>query len=189
MFNGKPRTIAPDHFDKLRANIHILYRCFDVAKSLLYVGMTSNPEERIKQHRADKPWWGDVDHMTIQKFRNRRALAIAEAVAIHPENPKYNIASGFGTTSPWQGGSPSKTGRRLWPQASTFCTITPDYGFLIDMTLEQQLYPCIECHAQAIYNDGDTVACGMCSVEWTYDSRFDMTFNSKPNTPHQMRLL
>ena len=37
--------IKPDHYERLRAETHILYRCYNRSKLLLYVGMTNNPEK------------------------------------------------------------------------------------------------------------------------------------------------
>lgn len=174
----KPRTVTvrPDHFEKLRENTHVLYRCYTRKDMLLYVGMTNNPEYRFSQHKADKVWWKHVYYLTIEQYPDREVLAAAEAVAIRSEKPN----TGYKHT---------KRGQPLWPEASNFCTRILDHSDLINMTLEQQLYPCVECHARAIYNDGDTVACGLCSNEWTYDVWFDMTFNAKADTPHQLRLL
>lgn len=166
--------VRPDHFIKLREKVHILYRCYTARALLLYVGMTNNPEQRFRHHRADKPWWKYVDHITLQKYPNRTALAKAEATAIDTEKPKFNLALPGGTAIGPIG--------NLWPHASNFGTVIPDHGFLIEQTLEQQLYPCVECHARAIYCEGETVACELCSSSWPYEDWFDMTFNQVKKT-------
>jgi predicted GIY-YIG superfamily endonuclease len=187
MANGMPRTttVRPNHYDKIRQRTHVLYRCFTRKKVLLYVGMTNDPEDRFKQHKAAQPWWNYVDHITLQRWPSRKALMEAEAVAIREERPKFNVNIPAGIY-----GERANFGRhvaRLWPEVSAFSTYVPDHGWLIDQTLEQQLYPCTECKARAIKCVGDTVMCEICATEWTYDQWFAMTF-SVLNSPEQLRL-
>jgi hypothetical protein len=137
---------------------------------LLYVGRTKNPEKRYKEHAATKTWWNLVAHCVEQDFPDLALLKKAEAAAIQIETPKYNVQIPTGGT--FFAGNRG----RLWPEASNFGNYEPDYGHLIEMTLEQQLYPCLECHARAIYCEGDTVACRSCESQWSFDSWFTMTF-------------
>ena len=69
-----------------------LYRFFDADGHLLYVGISLNPGERWKQHRADKPWWLEVASITIDHLPDRDAALQAETAAIKSERPRYNIA-------------------------------------------------------------------------------------------------
>lgn len=170
----RARTVRPDHFDKLRESTHVLYRCFNRKKRLLYVGMTNNPEDRFKHHRANKPWWKYVDHITLQELPTRKALIAAESIAIQTENPKFNAVYPVGIDV----NLGKKKAHRLWPEVSGFSTYIPDHGLLIDQTLEQQLYPCTECKARAIKCVGDTVMCELCAAEWPYEQWFSMTFVS-----------
>lgn len=167
--------IGPDHFEEVRDNTHILYRCYNKATRLLYVGMTNHLENRIKNHRAGKVWWKYVDHLTFQQFRSRGELARAEADAIEKESPKFNIVQPL--TAP-DGSSRGHRACQLWPEASRFCTIMPEYELLVTQSLEQQLFPCVVCHARAIYCEAgaDTVACELCATEWTYDQWFSLNF-------------
>jgi predicted GIY-YIG superfamily endonuclease len=71
---------------------HNLYRFYDVAGKLLYVGITSNPRLRFAQHRKLKPWWNDIATREIVHYRSRAELAAAEIKAIKKERPLYNIA-------------------------------------------------------------------------------------------------
>lgn len=179
----KTTTIKPDHYVKVRANTHILYRCFTRKKLLLYVGMTNHPEHRFQHHQRHKTWWRFVDHITLERFPDRASLMAAESEAIANEKPELNVVVP-------QGPKPRfSNGRRLWPEASTFGVVTPEYGHLIDMTLEQQLYPCVECHARAIHCVGDTVECKMCSSEWPFDLWFQMTFGGDTPETGQMTLM
>lgn len=176
----KTKTIRVDHYQKERDGTHILYRCFSRRKLLLYVGMTNNPEYRFKQHSRDKIWWKYVDRITLQPFKSRQLLTEAEAAAIQIEKPKFNllIPNGAVPEHPSTGRMP----RSVFPHASNFATVLPDHLFYLDQTLEQQLYPCVECHARAIYCEGEVVACNLCHSEWTFDQWFTMTFGSQ-DTP------
>lgn len=71
-----------------------LYRFFDEAGDLLYVGISLNPLERWNQHRLDKPWWGEVRTATIEVHDSREAVEEAERAAIRREHPRYNIRRG-----------------------------------------------------------------------------------------------
>ena len=68
-----------------------LYRHFNSAGELLYVGISTNAYNRYKQHRQEKNWVNQVTSITLERF-NRREFAIeAEKIAIEKENPKYNV--------------------------------------------------------------------------------------------------
>lgn len=71
---------------------HALYRFFDKAGDLLYVGISNNPGRRWAQHERDKPWWHEVHHVEIERYPDRAAVLVAEAEAIRAENPRYNVA-------------------------------------------------------------------------------------------------
>lgn len=68
-----------------------LYRLYGADGTLLYIGVTDNPDRRFKQHRDTKPWWPQVAQKTIE-WRPSRVVALAdEADAIRAEAPVYNI--------------------------------------------------------------------------------------------------
>lgn len=67
-----------------------VYRLFDVNKALLYVGISWDPDLRMKDHKTNSPWWPSVDHTTIAWYRNREAAMGHEAWAITAEAPLYN---------------------------------------------------------------------------------------------------
>lgn len=186
MPNAKPRTIRPDHFTRVRERTHVLYRCFARHQLLLYIGMTNHPEERLAHHRKNQPWWKYVDHITLQNYPSRKDLMEAEAVAIREEGPKFNIVKPVGVY-----GERRNYGRncaRLWPEASNFATQVPSNNFLLDYTLERQLYPCTSCNARAIYCEGDTVGCSVCAAQWSFDEWFAMTFRTEADVPGQLSL-
>lgn len=70
--------------------VHVLYRFFDEAHCLLYVGITTAPANRFQQHAADKPWWPEVSTITMCRYKNRSELHRAERDAIRTESPKHN---------------------------------------------------------------------------------------------------
>lgn len=69
-----------------------LYRFFDAAGGLLYVGITNRGRRRVHEHSKTKDWWHRVDHATFEHFRTRLAALDAEARAITDEGPEHNIA-------------------------------------------------------------------------------------------------
>lgn len=71
---------------------HVLYRFFDDAGTLLYVGITNSPRSRLRDHRAYSPWWDRSTTITLTRFSNRIELEAAELDAIKTEHPKYNRA-------------------------------------------------------------------------------------------------
>lgn len=68
-----------------------VYRFYDEAGTLLYVGRTARLPERFGTHRREKPWWPKVatiklEWMPVDDLHN------AEMNAIRTEKPKHNIA-------------------------------------------------------------------------------------------------
>jgi len=74
-----------------QSDSHVLYRFYDDTEQLLYVGITANPPQRFKAHRADKHWWSTVSTVRLQTFMSRRELESAEREAIKSERPIYNV--------------------------------------------------------------------------------------------------
>jgi predicted GIY-YIG superfamily endonuclease len=69
-----------------------LYRFYDAAGRLLYVGVTGDPADRWARHAAEKPWWPDVARHAVQWLPSREAALSAEAAAITVEAPLHNVA-------------------------------------------------------------------------------------------------
>lgn len=78
-----------------------VYRHFDAAGALLYVGVAKDLNARTKQHKANSPWFTRVTDTRVE-FANSRNHALAlEAVAIRYERPLYNKPPGVrGRTGP-----------------------------------------------------------------------------------------
>lgn len=68
----------------------VLYRFYDEAGALLYVGISVDFPHRAAKHRR-KPWWRQRARTTLQPFATREAAAAAERLAITAEHPRYNI--------------------------------------------------------------------------------------------------
>jgi len=68
-----------------------LYRLFDDADALLYVGIGNRPSRRINSHRSLKRWWHQVARTEIEWHPTRTDAERAEAAAIRNEQPLYNI--------------------------------------------------------------------------------------------------
>lgn len=71
--------------------VHALYRFFDSAEQLLYVGITMNPTARWPEHRRSKAWWCEVATITLETFDSRKEVLDAEQDAIKTEHPLYNV--------------------------------------------------------------------------------------------------
>lgn len=69
-----------------------LYRHFDAAGVLLYVGISDDHERRLDQHRRRKPWFGEIARIDVEYHPTREAALEAEAVAIKAEKPLHNGA-------------------------------------------------------------------------------------------------
>ena len=71
-----------------------LYRFYDTAGALLYVGVSRNLMARWTQHEAEKPWWGAVARKTVVMYGSRDEAEFAEGRAILAESPVHNKAMG-----------------------------------------------------------------------------------------------
>ncbi|GGU13099.1 GIY-YIG nuclease family protein [Streptomyces violascens] len=69
-----------------------LYRLYDSADRLLYVGVTKDPSTRFAAHRSDKPWWPQVARREETWHPTRNKACEAESAAIWNEAPLYNQA-------------------------------------------------------------------------------------------------
>lgn len=97
--SANPHWPSPEVLAKYRTNGAIrhhdphaptaVYRFFDAAGRLLYVGMTHNPTWRFKFH-VRKKWWPLAVRHTIDWLPDRAAAAREERRAILEENPLHN---------------------------------------------------------------------------------------------------
>lgn len=69
-----------------------VYRLYDAQGTLLYVGMTKDPDARWANHARKKPWWMHVARKSLEWHSTRQGAALAEAAAIASEYPIWNVA-------------------------------------------------------------------------------------------------
>ncbi len=69
-----------------------LYRHFDAAGRLLYVGISFNSIQRTAQHRHGAHWFESIARIEIEWHPTRAAALAAEAIAIAKDAPAHNIA-------------------------------------------------------------------------------------------------
>jgi len=69
-----------------------LYRHFDAAGDLLYIGCSSNVIRRTEQHEIQSHWLPEVATITVEHFAIVTDALAAEEAAIRAENPKHNIS-------------------------------------------------------------------------------------------------
>lgn len=87
---SEPAEVIP-----LTKRPHVLYRMYDAARQLLYVGLTTNIEDRIADHRGAKYWWARVATIELERFASRPAVEKAERAAIKTERPLFNVRHGY----------------------------------------------------------------------------------------------
>lgn len=68
-----------------------LYRFYDAAGTLLYIGVSLDVRQRWKQHALDKTWWPEVAERTVEWHDSYPKALYAESAAIRAERPLYNI--------------------------------------------------------------------------------------------------
>jgi len=67
-----------------------LYRLYDEADVLLYIGISHQPDVRFEQHSKMKEWWPRVARRKVEWLDDRPTAAKAEAEAIRAEDPEFN---------------------------------------------------------------------------------------------------
>lgn len=99
-----------------------LYRFYDHAGVLLYIGITANVGSRFKQHGREKPWWADVHSITLEHYDSREAVLEAERAAIVAEQPRYNVVYNRGHAT----GAPAVVQPRELTRQERLQRMTPD---------------------------------------------------------------
>lgn len=69
--------------------VYFLYGSHDV---LLYVGISKQPDHRLKQHRETQPWAFLIESRYVEWFDTRREAMDVERRAIELDAPLFNIA-------------------------------------------------------------------------------------------------
>lgn len=91
-------TATPNTEDQ-RPTAVALYRLLNAAGTLLYVGVTDNPDRRFAQHRDTKGWWPQVAKKTVDWYPSRDRALAEESATIAAEAPVYNIGHNPGAAS------------------------------------------------------------------------------------------
>jgi len=87
-----PREEQPTPRCSRDIGLTCLYRLYSSDGTLLYVGVANDPIRRMKEHRANRDWFGEVAGIRFETHATRREAEDAEAEAIRAEHPRHNIA-------------------------------------------------------------------------------------------------
>ena len=68
-----------------------LYRHYNDSDTLLYIGISLNPFNRLSQHERDKDWFKDISTIKTEWFSDRGIAELEEVRAIKSEKPLHNI--------------------------------------------------------------------------------------------------
>jgi hypothetical protein len=68
-----------------------LYRHYDAADRLLYVGIAGCERARRQAHKSQSPWFPLVSRTALEEFETRTLALKAERAAIKAERPIYNV--------------------------------------------------------------------------------------------------
>lgn len=93
--------------------MNYLYRIYNDANHLLYIGVTNNIDARLSSHKHEKDWWRLAHHVTIDPCSTDRGYAEREErAAIWQERPRFNIRGANWTiTDEW------------WEENGYFCDL------------------------------------------------------------------
>lgn len=74
----------------MTAHPHVVYRVYDAADRLLYVGRTSNLRKRLIQHKRTAAWFPFHARVEQTPYPGFVGAALAEIKAIRDEHPLFN---------------------------------------------------------------------------------------------------
>lgn len=69
---------------------HIVYRLYAAGGALLYIGRTKNIANRVRTHKWQAPWWGEVGTMETEAFATPEEAKDAERGQIKRLRPLHN---------------------------------------------------------------------------------------------------
>lgn len=87
-----PQPAAPKAPILDRARPTKLYRHYDAAGELLYIGISLRAAYRLRQHMVSSHWADRIARITVEQHPDRPAAEQAETLAIEREKPLFNIA-------------------------------------------------------------------------------------------------
>lgn len=95
-----------------------LYRFYDAADALLYVGITGAPRKRWQTHSGLKSWWPDVVTVTVEHHPDRGSVLEAERLAIITERPRHNVVHNRHPNQLTLDQAPAETFKQFWARVS-----------------------------------------------------------------------
>jgi plasmid replication initiation protein len=75
---------------------HTLYRHFSSDNRLLYIGRSKSKFRRLAEHEKFSRWFEEVTATTYEHYDTHKQLVDAEHIAIHNEQPIFNVAHNSG---------------------------------------------------------------------------------------------
>lgn len=109
-----------------------VYRLYDAADRLLYVGVAYDFDKRFKDHAKSKAWWPDVVRKDVVWFDNRLDAMWEESRAIDNENPVHNDHPGLGRLGLILVRTRSRFGYDVCPARPSLATSKYDQGKLVE---------------------------------------------------------
>lgn len=80
-----------------------LYRLFDRHDNLLYIGISSDPARRLREHKERTAWAWLVKRTEVEEYENREGAHAAERSAIRAERPEHNQTRFIKGDGDWRG--------------------------------------------------------------------------------------
>lgn len=68
-----------------------IYRHYDAASALLYIGIAKDPWRRMLAHQKAQPWADEIASMSVEWHDSREQAEAAERRLILAERPSYNV--------------------------------------------------------------------------------------------------
>ncbi len=82
-------TVKPTEYKVLPPAVN-LYRHFDEAGRLLYVGISTASLRRLSEHRTNSEWFWSIATIKVERFDTVAQARLAETTAIKAERPLFN---------------------------------------------------------------------------------------------------
>jgi predicted GIY-YIG superfamily endonuclease len=91
--------MAVNRFPQYAGRPHVVYRAYDDADRLLYIGCTLDFERRQAEHRWHRPWADRIARWETTEYPDQASALAAEEQAIASERPEFNaMYNGAGLT-------------------------------------------------------------------------------------------
>lgn len=87
----EPIELAPAPEPVLAPPKVALYRHYDAAGTLLYIGISLKPIRRLETHGHHSSWAASIARIEVEWLGTQEAAAAAEVMAIRNERPAHNV--------------------------------------------------------------------------------------------------